>query len=84
MTWAQVCHCGHDRASHFEGKHTCLGMLCDCRAYADREVPKPKAGPAYPKINPMPDDFDPSPDTPRMPCPPGCVCPACLFWFGTP
>jgi hypothetical protein len=58
-------------------------MLCECRAYADRELPKPKAKPYYPTINPI-DDFDPAPDTPRMAHPAGCICAVCMFWFGHP
>lgn len=86
MTRATICHCGHDKATHFEQEHTCLGMLCDCPSYADREVPRPKAKPviAYPVIDLLPDDFDPCPDTPRMAHPAGCICAICLYWFGTP
>lgn len=52
MSWAQVCHCGHDRSSHFEEKHTCLGVLCSCEVYTHRDdplpvSPKPEAWPDW-------------------------------------
>lgn len=37
--YIEVCHCGHDRVSHFECKHTCLGMHCECRMYIHRDDP---------------------------------------------
>ena len=37
----EICHCGNDRASHFEGKHACLALACDCTSYVDRWDPKP-------------------------------------------
>lgn len=86
VRYVTVCHCGHDKASHFEEKHTCLGMLCECKAYADRDKPpppKPKAI-VYPVINPF-DDFDNCPDTPRIDThPTGCTCAVCAWTYGVP
>jgi hypothetical protein len=49
MSLAEICHCGHDKATHFEEKHTCLGMRCDCEEFVHRDDPKPK--PLYPRFN---------------------------------
>lgn len=33
-TLREVCKCGHDKATHFKGKHNCLGLYCnDCKEY---------------------------------------------------
>ena len=38
--YVEVCWCGHDKATHFEQRHTCLGMHCDdCRMYIHRDDP---------------------------------------------
>ncbi len=85
MSFATICHCGHDKATHFQEEHTCLGMRCDCQVYADRDVPKPVPKHVI-KVTDIDlvDDFDPCPDTPRMAHPAGCICAICLYWFGAP
>jgi hypothetical protein len=70
-----LCHCGHDVSTHFDGKHTCLGMLCDCTSFRNRDLPdppKPKARVALPV-----DDgwSDPTPQT----HPTGCTCIICVW-----
>lgn len=35
----EICVCGHNKATHFKEKHTCLGMLCECKEYVDRNTP---------------------------------------------
>lgn len=89
----RICHCGHDRDSHFESKHTCLGMLCDCRSYRDRDIPLPKPPPRQKAIAmPAPDDDDDTGDPPPSTQPPstlrmhpvGCICAACAFMYGVP
>jgi hypothetical protein len=72
--YVELCHCGHDKSTHFEKTHTCLGMRCDCTAYLDRDRPKP-APPPPPKPAPHVDDGwdDVSPIT----HPSGCVCIVC-------
>lgn len=49
MSLVTVCHCGHDVATHFEEKHTCLGMRCDCEKYTHRDDPLPKKRAVRPK-----------------------------------
>lgn len=59
--YVEVCHCGHNKATHFEEKHTCLGMLCDCKKYIDRDDPLPseiKAAPRVPEFDLDWDDDD--------------------------
>ncbi len=75
----RICHCSHDISSHFEGKHTCLGMLCDCTSFRNRDVPLPKPLPRV-KATPMPapDDVDP------ITHPTGCLCSVCAYRWGTP
>lgn len=47
--YVEICHCGHDRATYHEGGGACLGMLCnDCKAYCDRDTPRPKTPPVRP------------------------------------
>ena len=41
MNLITICHCHHDKASHFEAAHTCLAALCDCEEYVDRNAPLP-------------------------------------------
>lgn len=75
-----VCHCGHDRDTHYESAHTCLGMLCDCKAYHDRERPLPKP---VRVAAPPPDDAE-APPTPRIGGnhhPAGCQCLTCKWIF---
>ncbi len=79
MSRAEVCHCGHDQATHFkhEGKHlTCLGVSCDCEAYLHRDEPKPVSPkPAPPEYV---DDGWPDPVTHRT----GCQCIVCAWRYG--
>ncbi len=80
----QQCHCGHDKATHYEEKHTCLGMLCDCSRYTHRDDPLPKVTLIYPKIIGFV-DCDDAVDTPRIPsCPSFCRCIDCLLAAGAP
>ncbi len=38
--WAEVCHCGHDKTTHFEARGSCLGVHCnDCQIYVHRDDP---------------------------------------------
>lgn len=31
-----ICKCGHDKATHHEGKYNCLGVYCnDCKKYVN-------------------------------------------------
>jgi hypothetical protein len=39
--WRELCHCGHHKDTHFDKKHCCLGMHCDCAAYRDVNDPLP-------------------------------------------
>lgn len=80
--YIRVCHCSHDISSHYEEKHTCLGMLCDCAAYADRDDPKPKK---VTKTAPAPapvHDPDPGIATPVLPHAMWCTCATCLAAWG--
>ena len=48
---AEVCHCGHDIATHHKHENervNCLGMCCDCKRYVHRDKPLPKVKPARP------------------------------------
>lgn len=48
-TLREVCHCGHAKNTHFEGKEACLGSRCDCPGYRDDMQPDPlKAAPRNP------------------------------------
>ncbi len=69
----RICHCSHDRDTHYESQHSCLGMLCDCTSYRDRDVPLPKPVKAAPVVE------EESPVTPRVSHPQWCTCPACMF-----
>lgn len=33
MSLKDHCHCGHAKETHFEKKHSCLGVYCECRKY---------------------------------------------------
>ncbi len=80
----RICHCGHDISTHHEQVHTCLGMLCDCTSYRDRDIPLPKPVPKSKAIQmPPPDDGDPPPSTLRVPHPQWCLCSVCMLG-GTP
>ncbi len=59
--YVEVCHCSHDRDSHFERRDTCLGRGCDCRLYVHRDDPDkaerhPKPAPKAPSTDPLDDD----------------------------
>lgn len=69
-----LCHCGHEKSEHYEGKHNCWRQ-CDCKAFASIDRPKPKPpqpwsppGPWAPMVdNPwadLPDPFLDYPDDP--------------------
>ena len=75
MSYQDVCHCGHHKDSHYLGKHTCLGMLCDCEKYIHRDEPKP-VKPVAPRKKPV-DDWDLL--TPTMIHPTWCTCPVCYI-----
>jgi len=79
--YTRVCHCGHEKSTHWEEQHTCLAMLCDCEAFADRDDPKPtKAAP--PRLTPPPaHDTDPGIATPCLPHPMWCTCSACFMGY---
>ncbi len=82
--YVEVCHCGHSKHAHFELKHTCLGMLCECKQYADRDDPLPKPPT---RLQPQSfNDVDDWADTQRVPIthPMGCTCSVCAFNFGVP
>lgn len=73
---AEICHCSHDKATHFEGQHTCLGMRCDCTAYVHRDDPAP-VKPAPPVRVHVDDDW-------AVPVDPithktGCNCAVCAW-----
>ena len=71
--YVEVCHCSHDRSTHFEGSSTCLGMLCDCEKYTHRDDPKPvKPVPPKPVRGPAVDDDDP------VTHPSWCMCSICF------
>lgn len=80
----QICHCSHDIASHFKDKHTCLGMLCDCTKFRNRDVPLPPPVKAIKRIAPIDDDDGDPPPTPRMAHPPFCNCAVCVYGLGQP
>lgn len=78
----EICHCGHDKATHFvhEGKYaTCLGMGCDpeCRLFIDRDqTDRPERTQKVTPFLPPSDSWDlakPHFDT-------DCQCSACLKW----
>ncbi len=84
--YVNVCHCGHSKSAHYEEQHTCLGMLCECEKYTDRDDPLPKKMKASP---PIPLFDEEAIDTPRYPIAPtthplGCTCSVCAFNFGVP
>lgn len=68
--YVEVCHCGHHRATHYQERRNCLGVLCDCPRFADRlhedkpsRVPRrvvKRAVPEAPITTPdlWPDDYD--------------------------
>ena len=65
----QLCQCGHDVTSHFDKKHNCLGMYCDCKMYLKpgekAPAPAPKPQPVYEPVGSDHDDGDSGPITPR-------------------
>lgn len=60
MSLVQICHCGHDKDTHFERRHTCLGVHCECLAFVHRDDPDRPERTA--KRNPRPDGWDGVPD----------------------
>lgn len=66
---SETCKCSHDKATHFDEKHACLGMLCDCSAYVDQNTPDPPAVRPEPRTN----DNKPHADY-------ACPCDACQAW----
>lgn len=75
-TYKNECKCGHHRDSHFEGKHSCLGLYCECTRFWKEGEPEPKVEAKPP---PPAHDWQPTydedaiwddlfgPKTPRMP-----------------
>lgn len=74
MSLKDHCHCGHAKETHFEKKHTCLGIHCECRKYqlysdpyvSERPTERniPAAAPQYDPYDPFgytPDDADNGP-----------------------
>ena len=53
--YRHTCHCGHDRDTHFERRHACLGMRCDCDAYVNEHAPKRTQ--QIPAAQPIPDPW---------------------------
>jgi hypothetical protein len=45
----EICHCGHDKATHFENKHTCLASACSCRRYRSDAITDPEPAPVTPR-----------------------------------
>lgn len=39
--YKQVCSCGHDKATHHEGQHNCLGVYCECKSFHKEGTPAP-------------------------------------------
>jgi hypothetical protein len=74
--YIEICHCGHDKATHFEKTHTCLGTSCDCTAYLDRDTPKP---PKPPPPKPAPHVDDNWDDVSPVTHPSGCICVLCYI-----
>ncbi len=88
--YVTVCHCGHDKSTHHEEQHTCLGMLCDCTRYVDRDDPKPQAMKAAPPVPELDIEEECPPTLPMFPAAPayphavGCTCAVCAYMYGTP
>jgi hypothetical protein len=79
---SNICHCGHEKAEHFdhpEGRANCMRQ-CDCQAFLSEDAPKPL--PPRPdhiwncecsrcKLHPQPTypdwEEDPPPSTDPMP-----------------
>ena len=76
--YVEVCHCGHDIATHFDEKHACLGMHCDCPKYVHRDDPDTRkqvlsyAPPAHPDR-----DRDTDPIITPVVHPLWCTCATC-------
>ncbi len=67
--YVEVCHCGCAKATHWEEKHNCLGMQCECRMYIDRDDPDRKERTKKAQATPLPfDDIDTG-DPPPTPIP---------------
>jgi hypothetical protein len=70
MSLREVCHCGHDKATHYPDEQSvvngirvnvlgaCLGMRCDCGFYLNENEPKPKSRQSFPAAPPVSDDDD--------------------------
>lgn len=76
MSLREVCACGHDKATHYEKKHTCLGMACDCVRYRDENAPKEKD-----TVRSMPASAIDDDDRGRPHADGSCRCSACLDWL---
>jgi hypothetical protein len=54
----EMCKCGHDKATHHEGKFNCLGLWCNtCKEYRNEWAEDQVEEPA-PTTDPMPDSWD--------------------------
>ncbi len=89
--YVQVCHCGHDKSSHYKDSETCLGMLCDCTRYVDRDDPKPQAMKAAPPVPVVEVEEECPPTLPMFPAAApayphavGCTCAVCAYMYGAP
>jgi len=73
----EICHCGHDKATHWECKSACLGSYCDCCLYVHRDDPDCSA--RTKTIAPPPSSTDPIFDAFATPVvhSPWCLCPDC-------
>ncbi len=82
VRYIEQCHCGHAKATHWEEKHNCLGMLCECRMYIDRDDPDRKErtqapAPVLPTVN-VTEYVDWVSVTPMVPHPWWCACTDCV------
>ena len=65
--YREICKCGHDKATHHEGKHDCLGMFCnDCRKYRNEWEEDPPPTPRTPTADWADDDAEFGPVTPKL------------------
>ncbi len=75
----EVCHCGHDKDTHHQKKHACLGMGCDpeCHTFVDRnDLDRPERIQRPTPMLPS-DSWDRG--KPHMDS--DCQCDGCLKWL---
>lgn len=69
------CECGHDRGHHFDRKHNCLAVHCECKVFVEPSRVRRRVLPAANYPTP-PDPYKNKPHVDTL-----CTCAACQAWM---